>query len=214
MKVLLLVITAVISYVLGSLNGAIISTRFIYHRDIRELGSGNAGLTNYYRNFGAPGMALVILIDILKSVISILLGGLLLGFVDAAMIGKLFAGFCLIMGHIFPAYYQFRGGKGALCGITLAFMADWRVGLCCLLVFLVIVIFTRYVSLGSITAAILAPVFLWIFGYGALPGLLLLFSALLIVVKHAENIVRLIAGTESRLQIGGSRRGRDEDDFE
>ncbi|MBE6914861.1 MAG: glycerol-3-phosphate acyltransferase [Ruminococcaceae bacterium] len=213
MKVLLLVITAIVSYVMGSINGAIISARFIYRRDVRAYGSGNAGLTNYYRNFGAPGVAIVILIDILKSVISILVGGWLLGIVDAALIGRLFAGFCLIMGHIFPAYYQFKGGKGALCGIVVAFMTDWRVGVCCVIVFLVIVIFTRYVSLGSVMAAILAPVFFWVFGYGTYQGLLLMFSALLIVLKHADNIVRLLKGTERRLELGGKRRKIDEDEI-
>ena len=211
MRVLLLIVTAVISYVLGSLNGAIISARFIYHKDVRNYGSGNAGLTNFYRNFGASGMALVIGIDILKSIIAVLLGGALLSIVDARLVGKLFAGFCLMMGHIYPAYYQFHGGKGVLCAGTMAMLVDWRVGLCCLVAFVIIVIFTRYVSLGSIVGSALCPILMWIFGHEALPGILALLCALLVIVKHAENIVRLIGGTESKLQIGGRRPARDED---
>lgn len=216
MRVFLLLVTAVISYCLGSLNGAIISARFVFHKDVRNYGSGNAGLTNYYRTFGAPGMVLVILIDILKSTVAILLGGALLRIVGVPLIGRLFAGFCLIMGHVFPAYYHFKGGKGAMCGIVLAFLTDWRVGVCCLIVFLLIVIFTRYVSLGSIIGAALFPVFVWMFGYDTLPGILALLSALLIVVEHAGNIVRLISGTENKLKFGGKRPGADDDydDFE
>ena len=211
MRVLLLIVTAVIAYYLGSLNGAILSARFIFHKDVRDYGSGNAGLTNFYRNFGSTGMALVILIDILKSVLAVLIGGWLLSAVDAKIIGKLFAGFCLIMGHVFPAFHQFKGGKGVMCFMTMAFLTDWRAGLCSLLAFLLIVIFTRYVSLGSVAAALLCPLFLWMFGYETLPGVLALLCALLVVVKHAENIVRLIAGTESKLKIGGRRPERDED---
>ena len=214
MRVLLLIITAIISYYFGSLNGSIISARFVYRKDVRNYGSGNAGLTNFYRNFGASGVALVILIDILKSAAAVLIGGALLSIVDAKLVGKLFAGFCLIMGHIFPAYYQFRGGKGVLCGITMAFLVDWRVGLCCLLGFVLTVVFTHYVSLGSIVGAALCPVFMWMFGHDALAGILALLCALLIIVKHAENIVRLIGGTESKLKFGGHRPGRDEDFYD
>ena len=211
MRVLLLIVTAIVAYYLGSLNGAILTARFIYHKDVRDYGSGNAGLTNFYRNFGAPGMVSVILVDILKSVIAVLLGGALMSTVEAGMIGRLFAGFCLIMGHIFPAFYQFRGGKGVLCFMTMAFLVDWRAGLLCVLVFALIVIFTRFVSLGSVAAALLCPLFLWMFGHDTLSGVLALLCALLIAVKHSENIVRLIAGTENKLTIGGHRPARDDD---
>ena len=213
MRVLLLIVAAIVAYYLGSLNGAILTARFVYHKDVRDYGSGNAGLTNFYRNFGASGMAFVILVDILKSVIAVLLGGALLGAVEAKMIGRLFAGFCLIMGHIFPAFYQFRGGKGVLCFMTMAFLVDWRAGLLCLLVFVLIVVFTRYVSLGSVIAALLCPLFLLMFGHDALSCVLALLCALLIVVKHAENIVRLLSGTENKFSIVG-RRPVQNDDFD
>ena len=205
MTVFLLFVIAIIAYCFGSLNGAIISSRFIFRKDVREFGSHNAGLTNYYRCFGAPGVALVLLIDILKSVIAVVIGGALLNIVGAPVIGKLFAGFCLMMGHVFPVFYGLHGGKAVLCGVVTATVVDWRVGLCCFLVFLIIVIFTRYVSLGSIAGGSLCPVFLWIFGYEPLACVLGLLCALLIDIRHAENIVRLIGGTESKLQFGGSR---------
>lgn len=211
MRVLLLILTAVIAYYLGSLNGAIIAARFVFHKDVRDYGSGNAGLTNYYRSFGVPGLAIVAGIDIVKSILAVIIGGALLGIADAKLVGKLFAGFCLIMGHVYPAFYQFRGGKGVMCAFVTALLVDWRVGLCCLVAFAVIVIFTRYVSLGSVISMALFPLLMLVFGHEGLHCVLALLCALLVIVKHAENIVRLIGGTENRLQINSRRPARDED---
>ena len=213
MRTLILILIAVISYVLGSINGAIIAGRFVFHKDVRRYGSGNAGLTNYYRAFGTPGIILLVLIDVLKTVVACLIGAALMKKYDAREIGILFAGFCVILGHMFPAYYQFRGGKGVLCGITMAFLVDWRVGLCCLLTFLILLLFTRYVSLGSVVGSALCPVYLWIFGHERLSIILGALCALLIVIKHAENIVRLIGGRERKIDLGGRPKKRDEDDF-
>ena len=213
MKTLYLILIAIISYALGSLNGAIIAGHFILHKDVRRYGSRNAGLTNYYRNFGTTGIIVLVLIDVLKTVIAVLIGGALMNKVDAKEVGMLFAGFCVILGHMFPALFQFRGGKGVLSGITMAFLVDWRVGLCCLLTFLILLLFTRYVSLGSVVGAALCPVYLWIFGHERLSIILGALCALLIVIKHAENIVRLISGTERRIDFGASRKKREEDDF-
>ena len=213
MRTLYLILIAIISYALGSLNGAIIAGHFILHKDVRRYGSRNAGLTNYYRNFGTTGIIVLVLIDVLKTVVAVLIGGALMNKVDAKEVGMLFAGFCVILGHMFPALFQFRGGKGVLSGITMAFLVDWRVGLCCLLTFLILLLFTRYVSLGSVVGAALCPVYLWIFGHERLSIILGALCALLIVIKHAENIVRLISGTERRIDLGGSRKRREEDDF-
>ncbi len=214
MRTLFLILTAIIAYCLGSINGAIIAGRFVFHKDVRRYGSGNAGLTNYFRNFGTPGIIILVLIDVLKAVAAVLIGGALLSRSDAREVGMLFAGFCMILGHMFPAYYQFRGGKGVLSGVTLAFLVDWRVGLCCFLTFMILLLFTRYVSLGSVVGSALFPVFLWIFGHDRLSIILGALCALLIVIKHAENIVRLIGGTERKLEFnGGKRRKDDEEDF-
>ena len=156
---------------------------------------------------------MLVLIDVLKTVISVLIGGALLNKVEAREVGMLFAGFCVILGHMFPAIFQFRGGKGVLCGVTMAFLVDWRVGLCCLLTFLILVLFTRYVSLGSVVGSALCPVYLWVFGHEKLSIILGALCALLIVIKHAENIVRLVSGTERRIDLGGSRKKQEDDDF-
>ena len=217
MRFFLLLLIAAFSYCMGGINGAIIISRLVCHKDVRNYGSGNAGLTNMLRTFGAGPAALVLAVDVLKSFLAVLIGGWLLSAAGAKETGQLFAGFCLIMGHVFPMYYHFKGGKGALCGIVLMFVVDWRVGLCCMLAFLLVVIFTRYVSLGSMVAAVLSPVFLLAFSHTGLNSLLALFCGLLIVVEHAENILRLIGGTERKLTLNSSqarrKRREEEEDF-
>ena len=114
----LLAAIAVFSYLLGGLNGAIIASKYVFHRDVRDYGSGNAGLTNFFRTFGAPGLAIVIGTDVLKTVIAVVAGGLIMGTQGAASTGQVFAGFCVMLGHIYPVFYGFRGGKGVLCHRT------------------------------------------------------------------------------------------------
>lgn len=197
---LLLIVIAAVSYGLGSINGAIITSRYVFHKDIRDMGSGNAGLTNFYRNFGGRGLATVAGIDILKGVLAAVLGGLILGFTGDgnAVIGKLFATFCVVLGHAFPAYYGFRGGKGILCGTAAAFCVDWRAGLICLVVFGAAVLLTRYVSLGSILGAVSFPISVLARDYGSLAFLLALFSVIVILLRHASNISRLLRHTEPK----------------
>ena len=202
MTVLFLIITAICAYFLGGLNGAIIISKYIYRKDIRKYGSGNAGLTNFHRTFGSAAALLVILIDILKTIIGVLIGGALIGVVGHKVIGQLFAGFCLMLGHIYPAFYGFKGGKGVLSAGTMILLIDWRVGLFCWAIFIVIVVFTRYVSLGSMLSSMSACAFMWMFGYPALEGTLALLCGLLVVVKHSSNIVRLLSGTENKLKFG------------
>ena len=120
----LLAAIAVFSYLLGGLNGAIIASKYVFHRDVRDYGSGNAGLTNFYRTFGAPGLAIVIGTDVLKTVIAVVAGGLIMGTQGAASTGQVFAGFCVMLGHIYPVFYGFRGGKGVLCAETMLLMPD------------------------------------------------------------------------------------------
>ena len=120
MLVLALVVIAVVSYLLGSVNGAIVASNLIFHDDIRNYGSHNAGLTNFYRIYGVKGVAIVLAVDIGKTALALFFGKFLLGFFDAADVGALFADLCLVLGHMFPVFYQFRGGKGVMCaGIAL-----------------------------------------------------------------------------------------------
>ena len=196
----LLAAIAVFSYLLGGLNGAIIASKYVFHRDVRDYGSGNAGLTNFYRTFGAPGLAIVIGTDVLKTVIAVVAGGLIMGTQGAASTGQVFAGFCVMLGHIYPVFYGFRGGKGVLCAETMLLIVSFPTGLVSLLIFVGIVWATRYVSLGSICGALIAPIGV-LAACGKLPALLSLFCVILLVVKHRSNIGRLIRHKESKLSF-------------
>lgn len=198
---LLLLLIAIVSYLLGSINGAIITSRLVYRRDIRTLGSGNAGLTNFHRIFGTKGLIMVLGIDVLKGIFASLLGGLLLGLTGNADVGKVFGTFCMILGHIYPVFYDFKGGKGVLSGISAAFIIDWQSALFCIVVFAAVVYFTRYVSLGSILGAASFPLALLVMDYVPLGRTLGLFCALIIIIHHFPNIVRLIEGRESKLNL-------------
>ena len=196
----LLVLIAAAAYVLGSVNGSIIVSRYLFHSDVRTMGSGNAGLTNFYRNYGPLG------IDIAKGVLAALIGGLVfpLATGDEALkpeyvdIGRLFATFCLILGHVFPVFYGFRGGKGILCGVSAVFIVDYNAGVIALVVFVLAFLLTRYVSLGSVLGTISVPVTLLAKGFSGLCLILACLSVLLVIMKHGENIVRIIRHKEPR----------------
>lgn len=202
----LLVLIAAAAYVLGSVNGSIIVSRYLFHSDVRSMGSGNAGLTNFYRNYGPKGIAGVLGIDIAKGVLAALIGGLIfpLATGDQALkpeyvdIGRLFAVFCLILGHVFPVFYGFRGGKGILCGVSAVFIVDYDAGVIALVVFVLAFLLTRYVSLGSVLGTISVPVTLLAKGFSGLCLILACLSVLLVIMKHGENIVRIIRHKEPR----------------
>lgn len=202
----LLVLIAAAAYVLGSVNGSIIVSRYLFHSDVRTMGSGNAGLTNFYRNYGPKGIAGVLGIDIAKGVLAALIGGLIfpLATGDQALkpeyvdIGRLFATFCLILGHVFPVFYGFRGGKGILCGVSAVFIVDYNAGVIALVVFVLAFLLTRYVSLGSVLGTISVPVTLLAKGFSGLCLILACLSVLLVIMKHGENIIRIIRHKEPR----------------
>ena len=202
----LLVLIAAAAYALGSVNGSIIVSRYLFHSDVRTMGSGNAGLTNFYRNYGPKGIAGVLGIDIAKGVLAALIGGLVfpLATGDQALkpeyvdIGRLFATFCLILGHVFPVFYGFRGGKGILCGVSAVFIVDYNAGVIALVVFVLAFLLTRYVSLGSVLGTISVPVTLLAKGFSGLCLILACLSVLLVIMKHGENIVRIIRHKEPR----------------
>jgi glycerol-3-phosphate acyltransferase PlsY len=201
MATFLLIVIAIEAYLLGGINGSIIVSKYLYHKDVRDFGSGNAGLTNFYRTFGAFGLVLVILVDVLKSVIALLIAKGLMSIVDAPQVGVQFGGFCLMLGHIYPVFYGFKGGKGVLCACVVTFLARWWIGVICLAVFAVVLIFTRFVSLGSMSAAVVYAPLCWIAGLGGLEGFLGLLCALLLIFAHRSNIVRLLNHKETKFAI-------------
>jgi glycerol-3-phosphate acyltransferase PlsY len=193
---------AAAAYLLGCFNGSVIVSKYILHNDVRSHGSGNAGLTNFYRTFGGPLTFAVILTDVLKAVIAVLIGASVFGyFLGAAVLGKYWAGLFCIVGHMFPCMFRFKGGKGILSGGVLALMVDWRVALVVWGGFFILFFLTRYVSLGSIWAAASFPFASW-FVYHDLAILLpAAVTCGLVVWQHRGNIRRLLAGTESKFSF-------------
>lgn len=203
--VLSIVIAAVAAYLLGNLNGAVVVSRIVAHEDVRTRGSGNAGLTNFTRNYGAHTSVFVILIDVGKAVAACLIGGLLLKgyghYADGVALGGLF----VILGHDFPALLGFKGGKGILSGVTVALMLDWRIGLFVFGIFLLAYALTKYVSLGSVlSSGAFGPIYAVVhWGEGWFPIVVGFVLSALIVWMHRGNIVRLVKGEERKTNLLG-----------
>lgn len=227
-------VTCVIAYLIGSINISIILSKSIYGEDIRTSGSGNAGATNMLRTYG-KGIAVATLIcDVLKGVLSVVLASWadiilnqyaknasLTPFESAYILGNLkyIAGVFVVLGHDFPIFFGFRGGKGVATSLGVAAALNWQVGLIVLGVALIIMIVSRYVSLGSICAAALYPVILFTYllaknnleassGYIVMAFIL----AFLLITKHHANIKKLRNGTENRLF--GKKKEPSEEAFE
>ena len=197
--ILRIIVTALACYFLGNHNGAICVSAML-HDDVRSHGSGNAGLTNFIRNYGANRSILVILIDVLKAVLACLLGGMM--FPEYAVAGRTLGGVCVMLGHDFPALQGFRGGKGILSGWFIAFMIDWRVGLLIAVVFFAAYLLTQYVSLGSVLAAATFGVgFLVFYPHEPLVWVGTSFMSLLTIFQHRENIRRLVKGQERKTNL-------------
>lgn len=230
-EVLTLALTAIAGYLLGSINSSIIFTWFFKNKaDIREYGSGNAGMTNVLRSVGKLPAALTFVGDFLKCVIAVLLsqafvlliaGGAGLQPSELYDVARYVAGVACVLGHIFPVYYGFRGGKGVVTSAAMIALTDWRVFLLVLLTFAIVFAWKRIVSLASICCAVMYPVYTFLFlllvefsgsplpshGNHTLAYVLFataasLFVGLTVVVKHKSNIGRLRRGEEKPVILG------------
>ena len=195
-------ITVLLGYFLGCLNGSVMVSHFIIKDAVRQHGSGNAGLTNFYRTYGAKYALGVILFDMGKTVIACLLGGFLLkNAMQDWTLGVLIGGLGCELGHMFPVFFGFKGGKGILSGGTLVWLLDWRVALIAWGLFAALWLATKYVSLGSVSAAVSMPVAPWFLcGHSLVYTVLAVVIAGLVVWCHRENIQRLVRGEERRFR--------------
>ena len=190
------ILAALIGYLLGSLNSSLIVGR-LYKVDVRKHGSGNAGTTNTLRTLGKKAALFVLLGDLIKGILAYLAGYLICG----NELGGMFGGTAAILGHVWPVFFSFKGGKGVLTSLAVLLLIDWPIALVLLGVFIVIVIITKYVSLGSIVAAVLFPLIAVILGRSIETILFSAIIAVLLVVKHHANIKRLMSGTESKFSF-------------
>lgn len=203
------VLIAAQAYLLGSISFAIIVTRLTNKTDIRAHGSGNAGMTNVLRTAGKLPAALTLAGDLSKAVVAVLLGRLIAQYIAGVdpLFGAYIAGFFCIIGHIFPLYFHFKGGKGVLTAAGMVLIIDWRILLVCLAVFLVVLLINRRISLASICAAAALPVialFVYLLSGASVLEIVFntIFSALIgcvIIIMHRDNIRRLLAHTEPKI---------------
>lgn len=197
------VVAALAAYFLGNLNGAVTVSTLLDKDDVRSHGSGNAGMTNYMRSYGLQKTGLVVLIDLGKALLACFMGGFLLSPWGYSLEGTLLSGFFVSLGHDCPVALGFRGGKGALCGLGVALAADWRIGAIILGVFLLAVVLTRYVSLGSCLAAVAFGLCVTLFYPGRwVVTVLGWLIALTVLIMHRGNLKRLFSGTERKLSFG------------
>ena len=196
---------AAVAYFLGCFNGAVIVSKYILRNDIRNHGSGNAGLTNFYRVFGGGLTLVVILCDVIKAILAVLIGTLVIGMVTGGwmgpVLGKYWAGLFCLLGHMFPCMFHFKGGKGILSGGTIAIMIDWRVALVVWGGFLILAVLTRWVSLGSCSTGVTFPIITWIVYQDVILLVLAIFIGALIIWKHRGNLQRIVKGTESKFSF-------------
>ncbi len=209
MDIFLLILCAVFGYAAGSVNSSVIIGR-LHGMDIREKGSKNAGLTNTHRVLGSKAALAVLAGDILKGVVSVLFGLFMGGLASEnanTEVYAAFAGAFAVIGHNWPVYFNFKGGKGILTSAAVVFMLDWRIGLIVLGIFIIVTALFKFVSLGSMTGALCVPVFAIVFSHSTAFVLIMLFLALLAVYRHKANIYRLIQGNENKLSF--KKRGGD-----
>lgn len=194
----MIVLACLLAYIIGSIPNGLIVSRVFAGIDIRQYGSHNIGATNVWRTLGKGPGAAVFLLDFIKGILGVFFGYLLVG-TPFAMI---FGGMAAIIGHSLPLFLGFHGGKGVATGLgVIAFLMP-KVTIVVFLVWLAIVLVTRYVSLGSIIAAALVPILAWLFSYPIEYFVFGLLAAVLIIVRHKTNIVRLLNGTENHIQAG------------
>ena len=197
-----ILIGALTAYLLGNLNGSVCISTLVNKEDVRTHGSGNAGLTNFFRSYGSWSTLLVLAVDMTKTAIASLAAGLMLAPYGYYREGMMLGAVAVSLGHDFPALLGFKGGKGIVCGFTAAIVLDWRIALAILAVFVIAFAITRYVSLGSVLGAVTFGAGFAVLHHDNLyimvGGLVL---AALAIFMHRSNIARLIKGTESKVHL-------------
>ncbi|MGN1098584.1 MAG: glycerol-3-phosphate 1-O-acyltransferase PlsY [Clostridia bacterium] len=191
-----MLIMLVMGYLIGSCNFSIIYSKLFKKDDIRKHGSGNAGTTNVLRTYGKGPAAVVFVLDLLKGVIAVLIARAFYPHTDVC---ACLAAFGAILGHNFPCYYDFRGGKGVATSFATLLVLCWKAALIALAVFLVIVLITRYVSLGSVLASVAAPAAAIVLGESLAVCIFTVCVGLLCIIRHKDNMVRLVHGKENKL---------------
>ena len=211
------IIVAVIAYLIGSVNFSVLISKKMAGFDVREKGSGNAGTTNMLRSVGKKAAVITLICDILKGVISIAIAiivGSIVKNLDKELLLQI-AGIAVVLGHTFPIFFGFKGGKGVATSLGVLLMSNWQIGLICLVFAIVLMALTRMVALGSCAAAVLFPVLTLFINQhytvltdgknGRVYFVYSVILAIIVLYNHRSNIKRILNGTENKLSFKGTK---------
>lgn len=198
---LLLLPTALVAYVFGSMDTMVLASNFVFRQNLRRLGEGNRWLSNFRRIYGVPGFIKLALVEVIKDLLPILIGGWLLGVKGHADVGRAFACFCLVLGRLYPVFYGFKGGHAGIALVVGAFTLSSSVGGAALVVLALVTWFGRFLSLGAVAAAAVVMMVSVLVVDGDLVLRLLVFASGLILFKHIPALIRIIQGWEFRFSL-------------
>ena len=198
---ILLILTAFVAYLFGSLDTMVLASNFVFRRNLRRLGNSTTWLSNFHRVYGIGGFVKLLVIELIKDIIPILIGGLLLSIKGHPEAGRAFAGFCLVLGRLYPAIYVFRGGNAAIALIVAACAVDMSAGIAAGIFMLAVITLSRYISLGVIAGSVICAVVAVLLVDDSLLMRLVMFSAALVLIKHIPALIRVIRKSEPRLSF-------------
>ena len=202
MNIILYASAAICAYLVAGLNPAIMLSKAVYKKDIRTCGSGNPGFTNFKRTFGNKLAWWVLVLDLLKAAVVVAVFAQLFKiYLNDYRLGAAYTGLFAMAGHAYPLWYKFKGGKGFLVYMSVIWFIDWRAGLVALIIMLVLLLTTKYMSLSTVTALLSCPVTLIIIKASAPVILLCAACVIFMAVRHKENFKRLVNGTESKFYL-------------
>ena len=197
----LLLITSIIAYGLGSMSTMVLASNYVFRTRLSRLGKGNIWISNFRRIYGVWGFVRLLLVELVRDLLPILLGGLLLGLKGHAQVGYVFAGFCLTLGRLFPLFYDFKGSHATFCLILTGMFASPTVGIATAIVALIVTFLSRYIALGTLAGAFIMVVVSVLMVDDSLMLRLLIFTAALAFIKHIPAITRMLNGREFRLSF-------------
>lgn len=198
---LLLLPTALVAYLLGSMSTLVLASNFIFRYNLRRLGKGNDWLTNFRRVYGLKGALILLLVEAIKDILPIIVGGVLLGIRGHAEVGRTFAGFCVVMGRLWPVYYRLKGSHAIMPLIFSALFADKSLGVVLIIVVIGVLAVTKYISLSAIASALVVMAASFLILEDRLCILLLLFTGLAVLIRHLPALKRISDGTETKIDL-------------
>lgn len=197
----LLIIIAVIAYGCGSMSSVVIASNFVFHVNLRRLGTGSSALSNFRRIYGVKGFVKLLLVELVRDILPILIGGLLMGIKGQAAVGRTFAGFCLVMGRLYPVFYDLKGSHAIICMLVVMAFVNFSGALAVLLFVALGIWLTKYVSLGAVAGAAVMCIASLLLVDDPLVMKLALFAGLAVLVRHIPAVSRMLSGRETKLSF-------------